>query len=66
MSEDLIIAETAATEEWDGPASAPSENEALYLELDGWEGPLDLLLEEVTLSVNTTAAGGNASLMAIA
>ncbi|MEI6642602.1 MAG: bifunctional proline dehydrogenase/L-glutamate gamma-semialdehyde dehydrogenase PutA [Novosphingobium sp.] len=28
--------------------------------------PLDLLLEEVTLSVNTTAAGGNASLMAIA
>ncbi len=28
--------------------------------------PLDLLLEEVTLSVNTTAAGGNASLMALA
>jgi RHH-type proline utilization regulon transcriptional repressor/proline dehydrogenase/delta 1-pyrroline-5-carboxylate dehydrogenase len=28
--------------------------------------PLHLLLEEVTLSVNTTAAGGNASLMAIA
>ncbi len=28
--------------------------------------PLHLLLEEVTLSVNTTAAGGNASLMALA
>ncbi|WP_072379687.1 bifunctional proline dehydrogenase/L-glutamate gamma-semialdehyde dehydrogenase PutA [Novosphingobium sp. NDB2Meth1] len=28
--------------------------------------PLHLLLEEVTLSINTTAAGGNASLMAIA
>ncbi|WP_421849077.1 bifunctional proline dehydrogenase/L-glutamate gamma-semialdehyde dehydrogenase PutA [Novosphingobium sp.] len=28
--------------------------------------PLDLLLEEVTLSINTTAAGGNASLMALA
>ncbi|WP_298195315.1 bifunctional proline dehydrogenase/L-glutamate gamma-semialdehyde dehydrogenase PutA [Novosphingobium sp.] len=31
---------------------------------DGY--PLHLLLEEVTLSVNTTAAGGNASLMALA
>jgi segregation and condensation protein A len=30
---------------WDGPASAPSEDAALYLELDGWEGPLDLLLD---------------------
>ena len=28
--------------------------------------PLDLLLEEVTLSIDTTAAGGNASLMAMA
>ncbi|GHC82457.1 trifunctional transcriptional regulator/proline dehydrogenase/L-glutamate gamma-semialdehyde dehydrogenase [Novosphingobium pokkalii] len=27
--------------------------------------PLDLLLEEVSLSINTTAAGGNASLMAM-
>ena len=27
---------------------------------------LDLLLDEVTISTNTTAAGGNASLMAIA
>ncbi len=45
MSQDLITAGTAATEEWEGPASAPGENEALYLELDGWEGPLDLLLD---------------------
>lgn len=27
---------------------------------------LDLLVEEVTVSINTTAAGGNASLMALA
>ncbi|HVR90882.1 MAG TPA: ScpA family protein [Novosphingobium sp.] len=32
-------------EEWDGPASVPSDDAALYLELDGWEGPLDLLLD---------------------
>ncbi|GAB5348083.1 segregation and condensation protein A [Alteriqipengyuania sp. 357] len=36
----------ADDEEWRGVA-APSggENDALYLALDGWEGPLDLLLE---------------------
>jgi segregation and condensation protein A len=34
-----------ATEEWEGPAAAPSGDAALYLELDGWEGPLDLLLD---------------------
>ncbi|MXO66495.1 segregation and condensation protein A [Altericroceibacterium endophyticum] len=35
-------------EEWDrlpGSAPAADEREALYLELDGWEGPLDLLLD---------------------
>ncbi|WP_119084715.1 segregation and condensation protein A [Altererythrobacter sp. B11] len=32
-------------EGWDGPGSGPSPDEALYLELDGWEGPLDLLLD---------------------
>ena len=32
-------------EPWDGPAAAPGEDAALYLELDGWEGPLDLLLD---------------------
>lgn len=34
-----------AMEGWDGPASAPGQDEALYLELDGWEGPMDLLLD---------------------
>lgn len=31
--------------EWGGPAAAVSDDKALYLELDGWEGPLDLLLD---------------------
>jgi len=30
---------------WEGPGSAATEDTALYLELDGWEGPLDLLLD---------------------
>ena len=30
---------------WEGPGAAASGAEALYLELDGWEGPLDLLLD---------------------
>lgn len=34
-----------AEEEWAGPAAAAGADEALYLELDGWEGPLDLLLD---------------------
>ena len=33
------------TDAWDGPAANETEGEALYLELDGWEGPLDLLLD---------------------
>jgi len=32
-------------EYWEGPGSAATEDSALYLELDGWEGPLDLLLD---------------------
>jgi len=33
-------------EDWDGiAAEAPMDENALYLELDGWEGPLDLLLD---------------------
>lgn len=32
-------------DEWTGPGSAPDDDAALYLELDGWEGPLDLLLD---------------------
>jgi segregation and condensation protein A len=30
---------------WEGVAAAGSDDAALYLELDGWEGPLDLLLD---------------------
>ena len=34
------------TDDWNGPAApAADDNAALYLELDGWEGPLDLLLD---------------------
>ena len=39
----------AGDEAWDGPAARRSgslaDDAALYLELDGWEGPLDLLLD---------------------
>ena len=31
--------------EWEGPGALPTGDAALYLELDGWEGPLDLLLD---------------------
>jgi segregation and condensation protein A len=31
--------------DWEGPAAAADDDTALYLELDGWEGPLDLLLD---------------------
>ncbi len=34
-----------AEDGWDGPGSAANDDKALYLELDGWEGPLDLLLD---------------------
>lgn len=50
MSEDGLLMEmspesdTAA--DWGGPAaSSGDEDTALYLELEGWEGPLDLLLD---------------------
>jgi len=34
------------SESWEGlPAPAQSDDGALYLELEGWEGPLDLLLD---------------------
>ena len=35
----------AGPDEWAGPAARPAPDTALYLELDGWEGPLDLLLD---------------------
>ncbi len=31
--------------DWQPPAASASPDAALYLELDGWEGPLDLLLD---------------------
>ncbi len=52
MSADNILfsapeaAESADAEEsWDGIAARPKDDNALYLELEGWEGPLDLLLD---------------------
>ena len=35
----------AADTEWDGGTPAEARKEALYLEIEGWEGPLDLLLD---------------------
>ncbi|MDZ4306421.1 ScpA family protein [Allopontixanthobacter sp.] len=35
----------SAEDDWSGPGCAPDDDAALYLELDGWEGPLDLLLD---------------------
>jgi segregation and condensation protein A len=47
MSDDLIQPRliTFAEDDWEGPGAAATEDAALYLELDGWEGPLDLLLD---------------------
>lgn len=46
MSElDDAPAITLSEDEWAGPGAAATEDAALYLELDGWEGPLDLLLD---------------------
>jgi segregation and condensation protein A len=47
MTESLIDspAITLSDDEWEGIGAAPGEDVALYLELDGWEGPLDLLLD---------------------
>ena len=41
----LFEPEAASGDDWDGPGTAPTGDAALYLELDGWEGPLDLLLD---------------------
>lgn len=47
MSDGLIFADTPQVAgEWDGiAAEGTADTGALYLELDGWEGPLDLLLD---------------------
>jgi len=47
MSEDALILDLGdpPADDWVGIAAAPAEDTSLYLELDGWEGPLDLLLD---------------------
>lgn len=49
MSTDHPLLAEPPLDDWGGPAigpaAAPGEDAALYLELDGWEGPLDLLLD---------------------
>lgn len=46
MSEGALVLDLAErADDWTGPAAAPTEDAALYLELDNWEGPLDLLLD---------------------
>ena len=47
MSDGLLFGDAPEqADDWDGiAAEAPVEDGALYLELDGWEGPLDLLLD---------------------
>jgi segregation and condensation protein A len=45
MSADGLLFADTATDDWQAPASQPDSDAALYLELDGWEGPLDLLLD---------------------
>jgi segregation and condensation protein A len=41
----LIDVPVEAGEDWEGPGALSTADAALYLELDGWEGPLDLLLD---------------------
>ncbi len=47
MSVEMIpgVDESSVFGDWEGPASSPTEDTALYLEIEGWEGPLDLLLD---------------------
>ncbi|OCC25229.1 chromosome segregation protein ScpA [Croceicoccus estronivorus] len=43
--EGVLFGSPDQTDDWLAPASTQAEEKALYLELDGWEGPLDLLLD---------------------
>ena len=45
MNELARIAVDDRREEWDMSLGSARRDDALYLELDGWEGPLDLLLD---------------------
>ena len=42
---DLAGGADPADADWDSVVSSETRKEALYLEIDGWEGPLDLLLD---------------------
>jgi len=43
--QEALVQQEFGGEDWTGPAAGATEDAALYLELDGWEGPLDLLLD---------------------
>ncbi|MDG6077673.1 segregation/condensation protein A [Erythrobacter litoralis] len=45
MNQNTLFADSPAADEWAGIAGDARDEDALYLELDGWEGPLDLLLD---------------------
>jgi len=47
MIEEGVLFDTSAEEgeDWSGPSAATDDGAALYVEVDGWEGPLDLLLD---------------------
>lgn len=47
MSDGALLFDTQeeSGEEWEEVGNAPQDDDALYLELEGWEGPLDLLLD---------------------
>ncbi len=63
--EDRVKVMNAAIARLDG--AIVSVQAATNIELEGMDNPysIDLLVEEVSTSINTAAAGGNASLMAI-
>jgi segregation and condensation protein A len=44
-AEGLLFADAAEPDDWDSLEAGRAGETALYLELDGWEGPLDLLLD---------------------
>lgn len=45
MTEQEHLFADPAQDGWNDSATAPARDDALYLELEGWEGPLDLLLD---------------------
>lgn len=45
MAADAPLLGPLLGDDWDGEDRAAAPNDALYLEIEGWEGPLDLLLD---------------------